>query len=344
MQLEAENVGLRQHFTVLTARIAQFVWTSAENGHWFWASPRWTNYTGQTPEMSRGKGWVGAIHPDDRSVVEAAWQEASIRGVLDVEHRVLSLDPSRETRWFRTFATPLPQSQGKEREWLGICTDVHETRLLEQQHRLQLDTLQWRVCNVLALIRSVARRTAKASDSVEDFALHLDSRLDAIARTQTLMLQDIKAEVGLEDLVTDALLAHAAHDSERIRVTGPPLRLQGKVAELFGLAMHELAMNAVEHGAFGEPVGRVAITWHVERTVEDVALCFEWLETEVSTSGTAPRHKGFGTELIGRTLEDELGATASIEIGPRDVRCTIRLPIANLATASDPQEQASAWP
>ncbi len=65
-----------------------------------------------------------------------------------------------------------------------------QLREAERRNSMLLSSLQHRVRNTLAIIRSVARRTAQASGTVEDFQAHLDARLSAIARAQMMALRD----------------------------------------------------------------------------------------------------------------------------------------------------------
>ncbi len=316
-----------QLFAALSKRIPQFVWTSKDHGNWTWSNARWSAYTGLTTEASQGGGWYAAIDPSDWAATAAAWQRATDCGVLEVEHRVVGAGRSHEARWFVTHAEPLPEVEGQDRLWLGTCTDIHEARSLEQRQRQLRDTAERRVNEVMSLIRSVARRTVKASAGLDDFALRLDGRLDAIARTQTMIGRDPEAGVDLAEFVFDELRAHAAHEGEQVHIFGPALPLRGEAAGLLALAIHELATNAVEHGALSRQQGRIAVTWSVEKAASGHALRFEWLETGVRVADASPRRQGFGTHLIERTLQQELGATASLGFGRDGVCCTIILPV-----------------
>ena len=327
MQLEADDARLRQHFAALIDHIPQLVWASKDGGQWTWASPRWSEHTGLTNEASRGLGWLDAVHPDDRATLQVAWREAPLRGVLDVEHRLLGPDRSSDVRWFRTHSTPLPGTGGQGREWLGTCTDVHETRLLARRRQHTPEAQRRRVFDVLALTRSIVRRTAKASGILEDVAWHLDSRLDAVVRLQSMAVREPEVGLSLEHLVTDALLAHAAHQGERVHVSGPLVPLRGKAVDFVGLALHELAMNAVEHGALSMPQGGIAVTWRLEGKIPGEVLRFEWLETGVPAPSLPLRRDGFGTQWIERVLSRELGATASLGFGLHGVCCRVVLPL-----------------
>ena len=55
---------------------------------------------------------------------------------------------------------------------------------------LLLAEFQHRVRNTLAVVRAIARRTADSSSTVDEFASHLDGRLNAFARTQALVTRD----------------------------------------------------------------------------------------------------------------------------------------------------------
>lgn len=326
MRPEGSRVRRWQRFAALAEHIPQLVWMSHDGGHWTWSSPRWAAYTGQTAEVSQDLGWYEAVHPDDRAATQNAWQEATLCGVFDVRHRLLGADGHHEARWFHTRATPLPAS-GHRREWLGTSTDVHEITLLEERQRRLLAALRPRVNDILTLVRAVARQTVGTSETLEEYALHLDSRLDAVARAQAMMARDPDGSVDFVHLVADELRAHAAHEGERLQVSGPPFRVWGKAAELLSLTLHELAMNSVKHGALSVPRGRIAVTWRLEKAAAGEVLRFEWLETGVSVPEAPPRRQGFGTKLIEHTLGRELGAEAALSLSSAQVRCTITLPV-----------------
>lgn len=201
----------------------------------------------------------------------------------------------------------------------------------ERRNSMLLSKLQHRVRNTLAIIRSVARRTAQASCTVEGFLAHLDARLSAIARAQMMALRDAGESLSLDQLLGEELLAHAAHEGEQVSLDGPAVRLGFAVAGPLGLAIHELVANAVKHGALSVPQGRIKVSWQMEAGQDQdgrgPALCLDWQETGVPTAGPAPRRRGFGTEMIEQTLPYELGATASLGFGPDGMHCKIILPV-----------------
>jgi two-component system, chemotaxis family, CheB/CheR fusion protein len=68
--------------------------------------------------------------------------------------------------------------------------DVTAITRAEERQRLLLAELQHRVRNTLGVVRSIARRSAESSSTVDEYASHLDGRLNAFARTQALVTRD----------------------------------------------------------------------------------------------------------------------------------------------------------
>jgi two-component system, chemotaxis family, CheB/CheR fusion protein len=204
--------------------------------------------------------------------------------------------------------------------------DVTAITRAEERQRLLLAELQHRVRNTLGVVRSIARRSSETSTSVEEYASHLDGRLNAFARTQAMVTRDPEGGVDLEYLVVEELLGYNAREGEQLRVSGPPVRFQPKAAEIFALAIHELATNAIKYGALSRPKGRVDVTWRVYDASDPAELIFDWRERG-GPRVEPPRRKGFGTELLERTLSFELKGKTTLAYNPTGLQCTIAIPL-----------------
>jgi two-component system CheB/CheR fusion protein len=179
---------------------------------------------------------------------------------------------------------------------------------------------------VLGLVRSLVRRTAETSTSAEEYAAHLEGRISALARTQGFTLRRPAAGVDLEELVDAELIAHAVRDG-KVKTAGPAVRLRAKAAETLGLALHELATNAVKFGALAAPEGRITITWRKETDRPDPSVRLEWIEEGVPSCPQSPVHRGFGRELIERTVPYELRGSSRLSFEPGGVHCVIDIPL-----------------
>jgi PAS domain S-box-containing protein len=230
-------------FRLLIEGIPQLVWRATDAGQWSWASPQWTSYTGQHDEESHGLGWLDAIHPDDRARVVERWRQATEEGEFQASYRVRN-DLNGDYRWFQARATPVRDHGGAILEWLGTFTDVHDMRMLEDRQRVLVAELQHRVRNILTVVRSVFSRTASSSIGPEELVDHFAGRLDALARTQTIVMKSPAISPDLENLIRDELLSVGVADGPNVRLTGPDVLLPIEAVESIGLAIHELTTRS----------------------------------------------------------------------------------------------------
>ncbi|WP_375465599.1 sensor histidine kinase [uncultured Methylobacterium sp.] len=178
--------------------------------------------------------------------------------------------------------------------------------------------------NTLAMVRAMIRRSADGDRSAEDCVMRLDGRLGAIARVQSSGLHRPSEGIDLHSLIADELLAHLAREGEQAHLTGPKVRLQPRAADILALAVHELAVNAVEHGALTRADGRIHVAWRLEPAAADPMLDLAWTETGLAGLPAHPTRRGFGTEMLERTLRYEFGAETTIAYAPDGLRCTLR--------------------
>ena len=78
---------------------------------------------------------------------------------------------------------------------------------------------------------------------------------------------------------------------------------------------------------------------------EDRKLRFDWTERGVTAMASEPRRRGFGTEILERSLGYELKADTTLAFAPDGIRCRIVLPL-DLISASGTGRAASgarAW-
>jgi len=196
---------------------------------------------------------------------------------------------------------------------------------LEAALRSARTELQHRVRNTLAVIRSIARRTAQNSGTVEDYQMHLDGRLAALGRIQGALIRNPEAGLDLESVISDELAAFDAH--RRIdRLSGPPVRLDAKAAEMIGLAVHELATNAIKFGALSNKDGRLDILWSIESDSAEPSLRLEWREMDGPPIGSGDKPRGFGSELLQQAIAYELAGATMLDFAPEGLICRIRLP------------------
>jgi two-component sensor histidine kinase len=195
-------------------------------------------------------------------------------------------------------------------------------RLLEE--RDAPGKLRHRLRNTLAMLRVVVRRSAETRDGLDAYVAHLEDRIAAIARAQEAA--DRRGEVDLHSIVADELHFYGASEGEQAQLSGPLVLLRPRAAQVLALAMHELAVNAVEHGALMADGGGVEVSWRVATDGAGTPLTLTWKETGL-TGLAEPSRRGFGTEVLQDTLRYELKAETALAFEPDGLRCTIRCPL-----------------
>lgn len=315
----------KQWLQTLMQGVPQLVWRAIDGGHWTWASPQWTEFTGQSEAESHGDGWLACVHPDDRQATRAAWAGATERGEFKADYRICHR-PEGRYRWFQTRATPVRDELGAISEWLGTSTDVDDLRRAQQRQQVLLAELQHRVRNILAITRSIISRSNDGERSLDEYMHHLLGRIGALARTQVLLTRAVGEPVDLQDLIRDELLAQAASE-DQFALEGEDVALSPKAAEVLTLAIHELATNATKYGALSRASGKINLRWKIECRDQHDWLVLEWKETGVPIVDAAPRRRGFGSELISRRIPYELRGHGSVELKPGGVESRIEFPL-----------------
>ncbi len=209
---------------------------------------------------------------------------------------------------------------------LGRQRDAERAREIIERSRQEHLSSQHRFRNILSFVRSIVRRTMQSAESPEEFALHLEGRISALARTQSALNLPGVNGVEIEDLVRAELRANAI-DDEQVDIEGPSLRLRERSAEAMALALHELAINSLKYGALSGHGGRTRIHWQTDSDSQEIRLKFSWREVGVRVAVEAPRHRGFGQELIENTLPYELDALTRFELKPGGLHCTVDMPV-----------------
>jgi two-component system CheB/CheR fusion protein len=256
---------------------------------------------------------------------------------VDVRHVLRSLAPierhvvGTEGRHFDVRVRPYRSLDNFIAGAVVTFVDVSSAvRGQELQHTL-LAELQHRVRNLLAVVRSMIRRTHEEGQTAEEFIQHLEGRLGALARTQVLLTRAVDAGVDLDELIRGELLDHAA-DEDQVQISGPDVELGPKASEVLTLAIHELTTNSIKYGALLEPTGQIQINWKIAARDGQRWVKLRWAESRVRVAVAAPRREGFGTELITQRVAYELRGTGTLDIRPGGAVATLEFPLVERAS------------
>ena len=128
--------------THLIDALPGLAWTALPDGRAELHNRRWRDYTGLTADQAADRGWMQAIHPDDRERVGDYWRSCVISGVPgDTEARLRRHDGAY--RWFLLRANPARDEAGNISRWFGTSFDIEDRRrgeevLQSNEHNLSL--------------------------------------------------------------------------------------------------------------------------------------------------------------------------------------------------------------
>lgn len=186
----------------------------------------------------------------------------------------------------------------------------------DRRQKLLIGELNHRVKNTLAVVQSIARQSLRTSKDKESFAETFQERLMALSNTHTLLLDagwDLTSFVEL----TDKLLTPYG---KRFRSTGVDLYITPKAALSLGMALHELATNAIKHGAWHGADGLVEISARQDGDMIEIV----WQESGGPVV-VEPPSKSFGSRLLNEGIPRELGGFATKKWLPSGVVYSLRV-------------------
>jgi two-component sensor histidine kinase len=185
--------------------------------------------------------------------------------------------------------------------------------------------LNHRSKNLLTIVLSLMRQTARGFELPPAFTVRLEERLGALANAHdVLATQEWRgADMGA---VLQGQLAHqlGAYPG-RIHIEGPLLRLPPESAHYVGMALHELGSNAVKYGALAGPQGQVWVRWRLSDG-DAPELELEWRE-EFERSIPAPHRLGFGSTILQSLTPRALGGVAELAFKEEGLIWTLKAPL-----------------
>lgn len=132
-----------KRYRSLVVATSQAVWLKNSQGF-----PKefssWLALTGQTEDELKHRGWIDAIHPEDREQAAQSFSYAfATKSQYVTEHRVRVKDGTY--RYFAVRAVPVLDANGEVWEWVGTHTDITERVLATQALREANEKLENKV-------------------------------------------------------------------------------------------------------------------------------------------------------------------------------------------------------
>ncbi len=271
-----------------------------------------------------GRSIADFLDADQYDVARAALVRKLIEGgTTRLMLRVRARDGS--ARMWEINSRLTSDAEGTPTGLHAIARDMTEAMRADAHLRLLIDELNHRVKNTLAIVQGIVQQTFRPGVDSAVARAAFEGRLAALSEAHNLLTREHWGAVSMHRIIADAVAPHG-EGAARFQLAGPDLPIAPKTAISLALAIHELATNAVKHGALSRPAGGVAIRWGVTGPPDDQRFTLDWTESG-GPPVEAPARRGFGTRMIERGLAAELGGTARIDFALAGLRCRVEAPL-----------------
>ncbi|CDZ67181.1 PAS domain S-box [Neorhizobium galegae bv. orientalis] len=230
--------------------------------------------------------------------------------------------------WAAIFISPVRDDHGQVVQHFISFVDLSRHKQELARSRMFIDELNHRVKNTLATVQSMVSQTLRQTSHPELIREAIESRIFALSRSHDLLSRESWNGAELHDVIAAALAPFRNPSSQRepFVMTGQKVRLPSKATLALGMAFHELATNAVKHGALSGVGGSVLVSWVVKRTSGDLELNILWQEKD-GPAVSLPSRSGFGTRLLEHGVAHELEGTVVLQYREDGVSCAITFPV-----------------
>lgn len=212
-----------------------------------------------------------------------------------------------------------------------IAHDITGAKLAEKHQRFLMRELTHRSKNLLAVINSMARQTARSAGSLDEFERRFSSRIQGMAASHDLLVNQNWTAASLRELVARHIQIFN-DDPNRILLSGPEVLVNVEATQAIGLALHELGTNSVKYGSLSRQGGKILVNWGPCLLGDGRSgLEIRWTERG-GPQVVKPARTGFGHIVSVRMVAQSLDGVVSLEYPETGLIWTLRFPMDDVAS------------
>ena len=233
-------------------------------------------------------------------------------------------------RWYDMW---IDADTGDDGEIAGLVTtmvEITDRKHREQTLRTLLREVSHRSKNLLAIIQSIATQTGRNASGIDSFLDRFRGRLHSLSSSQDLVTSSNWRGAMLSELIEDQVGRFREQDDDSVRFEGVDVHLNPNAALHIGLALHELVVNSMSHGALAQPGGHVllaATLAQLDGGEEKPALILTW--SEPTDAGDLPQRKDFASVALQRVVPLSLNGAARFNVSHERFDYRLEVPAAN---------------
>jgi PAS domain S-box-containing protein len=161
--LNGELARKNQELDAIMHTAPDIIFSRQADGARDYVSDRFYEYTGAPVGSANGFGWLDFVYPEERERSMTHWMRCAKSGDnYESEYRLRG--SAGHYRWFRARAVPIRDFEGRIVKWYGTCSDIDDSKLLEQSMRDSASALEKMVDDRTAALRRVSGRLLTMQD------------------------------------------------------------------------------------------------------------------------------------------------------------------------------------
>lgn len=204
---------------------------------------------------------------------------------------------------------------------IAAGNESRQRRQAESSRNAVIRELDHRVKNNLAAVLELIELTGTAARTPLEYKAVLLGRVRALRIAHSELAAQHWLGASVRSLVLRAITSVDRSCAQRLDLEGDDIDIFPRAASGLTLTIHELATNALRHGAWSNPTGRVHV--RIEHSAQRLAL--DWTEHGGPPVPTNPA-PGVGMMLITDQLRYEVAGISDVMFNPAGVRVHIELP------------------
>ncbi|MEO8285571.1 MAG: PAS domain S-box protein [Chloroflexota bacterium] len=321
--LEAARAALRAseaRFRSLSVMAPLGIFETDAEGHYVYTNPRWQAVTGFSAEAGLGKGWIEAVHPDDRKTLLDNWEWAIRHGREFTAEFRLSFS-AHAPHWVRLQSAVKYSDAGVAVGRVGTLEDITQERAASEALMHANEVLEKRV----------AERTERLTLAVKQLEVEVAQRqhaVDALRYSEERFSKAFNASPS-------PIIISSALDGRTIDMNESFLQLTGYTRE------DVLGQSSVDLKLWRRPEDRARMIAmaSVQGSVRDFETVIRPETGDDITVLISAEPITLGSEKCVLTIATDITARKSLEVHLRDYAETQRLILQQRVAAQETERR-----